>query len=730
MAHTLLISVRFHDDRYHGAGEWPPSPARLFQALVAGAARGCVLTAADVLALAWLEGLAPPTIAAPRKSDGQALLNYVPNNDLDTIGGDPRNIGDIRVAKSSRPRLFDQRTPFVYAWHLHDDPDLPGAQAICTVAERLYQLGRGVDMAWATGEVLATAAAETRLQQHGGAVYRPASEVGLGMPLASPQVGSLASLLDQFAAQRTRFGSVVVARKVQTLFARAPKARFTTVQYDCPAVLLLFDLRKTSADRPFAPWPLTGASGLVRLIRDGAVQRLGRAQPERQQHFEATLVGSKDTPTPAAQRVRILPLPSIGHAYADRAIRRVLIEVPPDCPVTAADIHWAVSGLTIAEYCDDVTGEVTEACLSPADDDRMLGHFGIGTAKHRVWRTVTPVAVSLRAGNAARGQTGGPRGGGTDRAMTHRHVAFQVAQALRHAGIHDPVHAIVVQQEPFEARGVSAGDFADLPRFDASRLWHVEIEFIRPISGPLVIGDARHLGLGVMAPAVVGTQACDGVHAFDIVTGLLANPAAVQLCEALRRAVMARVQSTLPPRAPLPPFFTGHTADGAPVRGLRHEHLAYGFDATANRLLILAPHILEGRDATRTEATHLLTLAEALAGFVDLRAGPGGRLTLLPVQVGPQDALFAPSHVWHSTTDYRVNRHTKQGGAQKALTADVLAECHRRGLPEPVVTTLWLHGEPGEGLVGGVRLNFAVAVRGPLWLGRDRHKGGGQFRGG
>ncbi|WP_409194161.1 type I-U CRISPR-associated protein Csb2, partial [Accumulibacter sp.] len=40
MPRALLIAVRFHDGRFHGRPEWPPSPARLFQALVAAAATG------------------------------------------------------------------------------------------------------------------------------------------------------------------------------------------------------------------------------------------------------------------------------------------------------------------------------------------------------------------------------------------------------------------------------------------------------------------------------------------------------------------------------------------------------------------------------------------------------------------------------------------------------------------------------------------------------------------
>ena len=37
MTQVLLISVHLHEGRYHGMGEVLPAPARLFQAMVAGA---------------------------------------------------------------------------------------------------------------------------------------------------------------------------------------------------------------------------------------------------------------------------------------------------------------------------------------------------------------------------------------------------------------------------------------------------------------------------------------------------------------------------------------------------------------------------------------------------------------------------------------------------------------------------------------------------------------------
>src|SRR5581483_6685460 len=63
---ALAIYVRLHDGRYHGRGDWPPSPARLFQALVAGAGLSGPLQEKEREALRWLEALPAPIIADPR----------------------------------------------------------------------------------------------------------------------------------------------------------------------------------------------------------------------------------------------------------------------------------------------------------------------------------------------------------------------------------------------------------------------------------------------------------------------------------------------------------------------------------------------------------------------------------------------------------------------------------------------------------------------------------------
>ena len=122
----------------------PPSPARLFQALVAGVGLGGPLPWRESETLEWLETRDPPVVASPLMTDCQAVKNYMPNNDLDAVGGDPRRIGEIRTPKVIRPRMFDANIQFMYAWAFDDDDESSlRAQAICSYADRLYQFGRG-----------------------------------------------------------------------------------------------------------------------------------------------------------------------------------------------------------------------------------------------------------------------------------------------------------------------------------------------------------------------------------------------------------------------------------------------------------------------------------------------------------------------------------------------------------------------------------------------------------
>ncbi len=581
-------------------------------------------------------------------------------------------------------------------------------------------------MAWAIAEVLDADEAESRLAAHPGTIYRPAAK-GDGQELPCPLPGSLKSLIARYEKSRTRFNKMVEAaptkqepsrmKVVGQTFSQPPKPRFRQISYGSSPVRLLYELRDMTQDADFLPWPLKESVKLVETIRNDAATRLKEKLSDKAETI-ARVFGfcSDTTEADKASRVRIIPLPSIGHQHADHGIRRLLVEIPPNCPLTADDIAWAFSA---TGAIDQTTGEIRWMLVS-AEERGMLGHYGINEDIQngsRIWRTVTPMALPI---SRPHGQKKG-----SERADIERGAAAAVAQALRHAGIASRPASIRVQREPFDAKGSRAEDFAPGSRFAPARLWHIEIAFSQPTSGPLLAGDGRYLGLGLMRPV----RWMEGVHAFVIVDGLTRHTDSQQVARALRRAVMALVQDR-EPRTTLPTFFTGHEEDGSTARRGSRSHLAFAFDETRQRLLVIAPHLLEKRQPNQEERKHLTLLDAALAELRELRVGSAGLLKMKSSAITDDDPLFAHATTWTTQTEYRLTRYSKRTTPEQAIIADVGLELRRRGLPIPTsIEKISVSRGPRGGLNAQLRLVFSTAVGGPLLLGKTCNFGGGLFVG-
>jgi CRISPR-associated protein Csb2 len=513
------------------------------------------------------------------------------------------------------------------------------------------------------------------------------------------------------------------------LFSQPPKPRFVEVAYGSGAFRTVYVLQKT-ADIGDAlwPWRLDRAAMLIERIRDTAADRLKDAFPEQSIAIDQSLVGRKadtELTAPRVERVRIIPLPSIGHRDVDPGIRRIAIEVPAGGPLRVNDVQWAFSGL---ETHDPATGIVDSFVLARADDRAMLERYEAiaqGRDGARRWQTITaavlPTSAQRRRIDPKR--TREEAKGAREREREEELARDAVRTALRHAGIRARAVAVSVQRTPFHARGVRAEDFAEGSRFAKERFWHVDLELSEPIVGPLVIGDGRFLGLGLMAPV----DSADGIHAFSIDADPDAKIDGEALVRALRRAVMSRVQNEIGNRS-LGRYFSGHEDTGVPARS---AHVAYHWDPTRGRLLILSPRLIDRTSLTAAEAREereqLAILERALHGLVDLRAGHAGRFRLARSPLGEMEGYTQSSKSWTSACPYSVNRHRKEASAADALVADVLAECTTRRLPRPAVTVLASRGVREHGLQGMLRLDFEVAVAGPIVLGRTRYLGGGLF---
>lgn len=721
MLQVLLISIRMHDGRFHGVGDWPPSPARLFQALVAGVGISGPLSEGERRALRWLEGLKHPVIASPHFMIGQRFINYMPNNDLDAKHGDHRCVGEIRMDKHIVPRLFDAQTPFLYGWMFDVDGNSQRQiNAICAMTERLYQFGRGWDMAWAWTENTTEYDLKRRLLDYPGDVHWPSID-GSGERILCPAPGTLDSLIRRYEANLKRFQ---LGPEHSTTFSQQPKAKFKQCVYSSAPARQVYELREHTPRAPFVAWPLDRTASLVEALRDQARHRLQSAlHTTTSETIKQILTGHEtntDDARPANLRVRLIPLPSIGHPDADHDIRRVLVEVPVGCPIRSDDINWAFIG---QEINHPVYGKPLD--VTPTEASDMLRHYGVDQGSY-IWRSVTPVVLpgyttlmrtkSPRVDNTAKS--------GADRLEDHKKTASAVASALWQAHVRSHPVTIRVQREPFDTNGRRAETFASDTCFDKWCLWHVEVCFSKPISGPLVIGAGRDLGLGVMAPV----RRSQGVFMFAVKNDLPNTVDASEVARALRRAVMARAQQTIGTNGDLPAFFTGHDSNGAIARSETQPHLTFVFDPIQMRLLIVAPHIIYHRQPKHKERQHLETLDMAMTGFCDLRAGSVGRMSLIAASVDTDfDHLFTRSRFWVSVTPYQVTRHKKGVGISEALASDIRAECMRLGFPIPQVTLLEARGMPKIGIVAKAKLEFSTAVKGPVILGRSRHLGGGLF---
>lgn len=686
---ALVIDVRFLEDRFHGAPEWPPSPGRLFQAMVAGASSGGCRPAEADNALRWLEALPPPVIIAPMADRGRAYTAYVPNNDGDAESDPTR---PQRVGKQIQALLLPPDSQVSYAW----DAVEAMPEGLPDLVNGVYQLGRGVDPAYASLRLVDLAEVEAEAVTRSATVQRPCGAGADGVDCPMP--GTLDTLDARFGAFRARLAVAGKGRAARVAFANPPRPRFARVVYDHHSSVLLFDLRD-AARRYRSIDPSETALLIPEWLADAAA-RLG---PGLSALAEKFVIGRGAGPQDVTRRVRAFPVPT-ARAMGDRRIRRLAVEIPPTCPIRREDLAWSFEG---SEGFVEKWGRP-----EPTTDRAMLDQY---LRSGQVWRSETAVVLPV-----ARRRLGvGDVKAGTERAAEEQAARDAVAAALRHAGITARIAKVRVQQEPFDPRGTMAEAFVGDPRrFPKHAKWHVEIVFAEPVQGPLILGNGRFAGLGLMRP--VEDAGADGIIAFRIAGGL-ATGDALAVSQSLRRAMLARAGHDAPP------FATGHATSTTPLRSGKTSHVACLADLPRGRVLIVAPHRIDHRKATETETREFSDLRARMQGMHELLSGSAGRLRLQPDVIPDDDPVFGMGTCWESVTPYRVTRHAKGVDTENALIADVATDLRRRGLPEAQVIVLECRTGQGGGITGHMRLTFAAAVRGPLLLGQTRQKGGGLF---
>lgn len=713
---TLLVKVSLLGERYHGLPEWPPSPFRLFQAMVAGALVGEPDGHANELSpiFDWLAELSPPWIGAPSIRRGKTFGMYVPNNDLDTVGGDPRNIAKIRgSSKLVRPVLLETNSPICYLWPIPAN-ETDRAHEVIAVCRKLYQLGRGIDMAYADAELIGQSQVNDHLRSQDLVLYEPQPDSTSGIILRNPVPGSFDSLRKRYFAYGRRL--------LDGHLTQPSPPRFQRVSYNAKPHHLLFDLISgTDRGTRFHATSIESVASITELVRDHLSILLGNAYGQKL--VERIVVGRGASEEDKRKRIVITPLPSIGSVHTDQAVRRVMITIPPNCPIPTEEVKWAAGSIHLGVSPDGELVDANEPQLVGASDLKMLHHYGIGESA-RVWRTVTPVVVPSHGHQALMK--------GSDRVDHEKRIASSIRVSLRHAGIDTLIDGIRVQKEPFLKKGTKAGCFSIPARFEGRWRYHVQIVFAEPHSGPLILGDGRFLGLGLFAPARSMTR---DIFVFQLPPETIyPKEQSDQLLKSVRRALMSLARDKIKSRKTIPKMFSGHEQDGTPSNSSgRHEHLFFAAYDTNNdgfveQILVLAPWLC---DRSSTPSIRERRQFEDIVSTLKwIQVPESGRVQLKPLSgIEQQYPLLLNTNVWISETPYTPTRHPKRGREAEGIRQDIWLECQRRGLPTPEVEILrHEQGPKGGRPVAWIKLHFSTSLPGPLLLGRGSHYGSGLFR--
>jgi CRISPR-associated protein Csb2 len=402
------------DDRYHGRDadgepEWPPSPLRLFQALLASAYRRSPESDGFLKSFCWLQNLSTPEplIIAPHARPGRPFTRFVPNNDSD-VKFDRQ---DRLAAKAVRPTLLLDSSPIHYVWELPEPVTcemLRYAAKLREIARSITTFGWGVDMATGSGSLLSI----DHVKLLAGERWLPNKDMG-GVRLRVPCSSTLTAL-------RSRY-DLFLHRLDNQRFTDLPpldESAFRLVGYSratdpIQRSFAAFSILKTdfSGFRAFdtVRRSLTVA-GMLKCATKLAAKGAGRdedfinsfilghgrhrclsADVSQEEGFS----NSQGDPriTVGAQRFAYLPLPTIAFRGDDKAravgsIRRALLTTFAEG--YGNETAWSRLALSGQMLIDENTHQpVAVLSAIPANDGIVSNYVQASST----WATVTPVVL-------------------------------------------------------------------------------------------------------------------------------------------------------------------------------------------------------------------------------------------------------------------------------------------------------------------------------------------------
>ena len=461
----VVVQVELMTGRYEAAGagdrdmaEWPPHPARVFCALVAGA-RGDE----DHRALRWLEAFPPPVVQAAGEAIAEARSGYVVTNVVTKGGGSQFHLGRgnaLRSRRSAVPSSSAVRMVWPDA-----DPEPTVLAALDGMARRVPYLGRSSGLA----ALVCRAGSRELLTPPAGLVsFEPMGAGEGGQPLRVPYPGYLDNLVEQHRTGRPPWEASRVAAYRRAGQSPTPPGS----ERPLPSVY---------TDTVFLRFTGVRPEGRLALAFTGALRRAVMALTPDPLPDALHGHGAEGRP-----HVAFLALPNVGHPHADGRLLGMAVAIP-DLPGTELrTLVRAVLGGARQGEQGQRTLELNVPRVGSVDlvyEPGLVRPWGARPERWRRgsdrWVSVTPVVLDHY-----------PRRGD---------LAAEIVRSCRTVGLPEPV-TVKLSPSPLIAGGVRLRP-SDLPEHLHGRLFsHLELRFSCRVAGPVLLGAGRYLGVGLMAP--------------------------------------------------------------------------------------------------------------------------------------------------------------------------------------------------------------------------------------
>ena len=524
---NLQITVTFINGTYHGRSdnelpEWPPSPLRLFQALVATASRSNI-DAND--ALDWLAGLPAPVIFAPLVKVGRPYQTSVPNNAMDIVArswsrgqysSKDSQPSTHKAMKTIRPSYLlkvadsapgsgviaeplrgltetESERRVTYCWQIDSDRETKFPEQIARVAQQLSSVGWGVDLVAGHGESNGVTPNDSRER------WIPITNGR--MTLRSPRPMTRKFLADRHERFLNRIADETL-RPVPALPAAAfQKTGYGTGHDHVPFPFAAFSLLKPdgSGFRPFRETKGCEVAGMVRHCARIAAENAGWTADVVAQFILGHGDARRDSihKSVGLNRFGYVPLPSLevrqkgNSANNIGMIRRVLLFTPDRAE--RPRLQWARQAMSGQLLVSEGSKEDVALISAIPDSDATVQRYVRGSRKMQgamTWATVTPLILPGRDDN---------RDKKTDGLIRKAIIQAGFSDAMAKNAAVDWSKACFFPGGEHASRYFVPGHLRDYPRYHVRITWRTSAGVPTPVAGPIVIGGGRYSGLGLFA---------------------------------------------------------------------------------------------------------------------------------------------------------------------------------------------------------------------------------------